>query len=125
MAITIKSLADAALNSSNSATRDLQYPAGSPPTTNAVVRNIRLANTDAIVSAKVNVTCKAVSGRDTSSPSGTRQVGPMDLVIPPNNFMLLEEEVTLEAGEFVNVNLGVPISGTAKLDVVISGIESV
>ncbi len=121
MAIKIKSLADGALISTG--TRDLQYPAGSPPSTNAVIRSIRLANSDATVSAKVNVVCKAVSGRDSASPSGVRQVGPKDLNIPPNGIVLLDEEVTLAAGDYVNINLGVPASGTAKLDVVISGIE--
>lgn len=126
MAIIIKSLADSQLTATGSPSSPLVYQAPSSPVARtAVVRNIRLANADASVPAAVKVECQTASdSRDTAgSPVPVRRVAPVDLAIPPHGMVVLEREITLGTGDKVQVTLLPPASGTAKLDVVISGIE--
>jgi len=129
MAIIIKSLADNQLIATTSAPDSLEYePPGTPVARTAVVRNIRLANADdtnpPTIPATVLVECEAEDGaRDSSGSKALRKLGPVNLVIPPNGRVLLDEEITLDTSDKLKVTLLQPASGTAKLDVVISGIE--
>ena len=84
-------------------------------------RNIRLTNTSSTVAATVNVTCKAVNGRDSATTAAARQIGPKDMSIAANTLVVLDEEITLAAGEYVKVTLG--SATNSQLDVVISGVE--
>lgn len=125
MAIIIKSLGDTQLTATSSPSSPFVYQPPSSPARTAVVRNIRLANADASVPATVRVEYQTgTPARDTSGGTPpARKAAPINLVIPPNGMLVLEEEVTLVSTDKVQITLLQPASGTAKLDVVVSGIE--
>lgn len=129
MAIVVKSLAETQLTANASMATYNYTP---PPGQATVIRSIRLGNPDSVVPARVYVWCWVGSvARDSTrfilrffvQPPVPHNVAPPSRIIQPKALYVVPGEVTLGQGDLVQVVLQSATSDTARLDIVISGIE--
>jgi len=107
MSLAIKSLADGQL----SATKASIYTVAA--STQAIVKKITLVNTETSTTRAVNLYFKESGGT-------SRNIIPVDTALKAGYLLVMDDEVTLEAGDMIEGDAAV----ASKLDYVVSGVEN-